>query len=62
MLQKAIASNLLDVEHAVRSLPRSLDVGDYFTGAATFHKVMKAAVKAIKKKFKKAAKHLKVRL
>lgn len=61
MLQKAIASNLLDVEHAVRSLPRSLDVGDYFTGAATFHKVMKAAVKAIKKKFKKAAKHLKAK-
>lgn len=59
MLSKAIASNLLDVDDAIRSLPRDLNAGDYFTGAATFHLVMRAALSAFKKSNPKAAKHMK---
>ena len=59
MVKKAIASGLVDVRDCIRSLPRDLIVGDYFTGAATFHQVMDVLVRSFKKSYPREAKGLK---
>ena len=50
---------MIDARDSIRALPRVLLAGDYFTGAATFHKVMKAAVRAIRRQCPKESKNLK---
>lgn len=59
MLQKAAASGYVDVAEIVRSLPRSLQVGDYFSGAGTMHKVMDSLMNAIRKRYPKESAGLK---
>lgn len=51
MVDRAIASNYLDMEGMARALPRHFPVGDHFTGASTFCQVMDALVNALKKRF-----------
>ena len=49
MVQKLIKSGAMDIEAKVRALPRTLKVGDFFSGAGTFHFVTSAAMEAFTK-------------
>ena len=48
MIQKIIRSGIYDLETKMRSMPRLLELGDFFTGAGSFLKVVEAAFDAIK--------------
>ena len=48
----------MDVEGKVKSLPRCLKVGDFFSGAGTFYKIMEAISGAFGTRFPEASKDL----
>ena len=48
----------MDVEGKVKSLPRCLKVGDFFSGAGTFYKIMEAISGAFKARFPNATEDL----
>ena len=46
MLKQLIQSNTVDVESKIRSLPRTFNLGDFYSGAGTFFLIVEAITKA----------------
>ena len=46
MMKQLIKTHAIDVENKIRSLPRLLNLGDFYSGAGTFFMVVEAVVKA----------------
>lgn len=46
MLKQLIAKGTVNVESKIRSLPRTFNLGDFYSGAGTFFLVVEAVVKA----------------
>ena len=49
MVQKLAKSKMVDLEGKVRALPRNFAIGDFFSGAGTFHLVVQASLAAFEK-------------